>query len=529
MYQRQKLSADISQMLHSSHNPGSEFDKVLELIGEQIGVCRVYIFEDHPDGVHTSNTNEWCNSGVKSLKEEMQGVTYDSFPKFRERLIDKGFIICKNIDDLNLDLKEILAYQNVKSFCVLPLIVEKQFFGILGFDVCSGEYDWSDSLLHFLRTIASTLSNFIEKRIVMARLHSSEIRLNIAIESAGSGLWDWDVRTNRIFHNKNYFKLFDYNQGEFDDSFEAWRESIHPDDFESTIAKLNSHLEGLCESYEATYRIRCKGDRWKWVLDKGKVVERDQFGNPLRAVGIISDFSMQKEQELSLINLNNTKLKLFSIISHDLRGPVGNMIPILDLLTGDMELDEDQQKQFLNYLKSAALSTYELLNNLLMWSKSQSDTIRLSPDFLSLQEIINNNITLATTSARNKNISISITSVSPATIYADKESVNLVLRNLIFNAIKFTPEGGKIIINSFSADGFATVNVMDSGGGISQEKLNNIFSANNFISEKGTANETGTGLGLILCKDFIERNGGTIKAGNRDEGGSIFTFTLPLA
>lgn len=530
LYERQKLIADIAQMLHSSLSPKKDFNTVLSMIGEHSNVSRVYIFENNPDGKSSSNTFEWCNSGIEPVISKMQNVSFSETPGIKEEMISgKKHFFSKDLSNLNPKTIKFLKSQNIISILIYPLFVENQFHGFIGFDECIIQREWNNGIMDMLRSIANIISNFIEKSIVMERFRVNENRLNFAITSSNSGLWDWHPETNYVYYNQSYYQILGYNPGEYDNNFEFWQMTIHPEDRDSTKKLLFNHINGLSDSYEAIYRIVRKDKIWRWILDKGMVVERNKQGQATRVTGLVRDITDQKLQELKFRELNNTKDKLLSIISHDLKGPIGNMIPIIELLTNENDLQEEQREQFMEYLLTASKNTYQLLENLLLWSRSQTDSIKLKPKIISLYHIINNNIKLISTAAHNKEISISVESTEPLSIFADKDSVNLIIRNLLSNAIKFTPKGGKIIVTTKKQDKLVQIEVLDNGTGISQNILDNLFSDNNFISQNGTEQETGTGLGLILCKDFAERNGGTISANNRPEGGSIFTVKLPLA
>jgi PAS domain S-box-containing protein len=527
MYYGQKLISDITRLLHMSPDCQSDFENVLAMVGEHTGVSRVYIFKDDAGGATTSVKYEWCKSGVSPTKEDMQGISYSTFPGFKELLISNTakFFISDSLPD---SIKEITDLQNIITFMVAPLYVEGNYFGFIGFDECTHKRVWSEDITDLLESIASILSNFLEKDIVMNRLRTSEIRLKFAIDSAKEGLWDWDNRTGDTYYNDNYYLNLGYLPGEFKGVINSWADRIHPQERESVLETLQRHVSGETPFYEATYQLKRKDGSWMWVLDRGMVVKRDLEGNPLRTIGTNINITEHKETEIKLNEALRTKDKLFSIISHDLRGPVSNLLPMLDLLTGDIELDSDQRSQFINYIKEASRNTFELLENLLIWSKSQTGTISLSRDNFSLEEVLSKNIQLISAAARQKEITLALKISAPMNVFADKESVNLITRNLLTNAVKFTPKGGRITISTSSSAGFANIEISDTGSGIDESILAGLFSVNSFTGNNGYGNSSGSGLGLILCKDFVELNGGKIKAENIDGGGSRFTYTIPL-
>lgn len=226
-----------------------------------------------------------------------------------------------------------------------------------------------------------------------------------------------------------------------------------------------------------------------------------------------------------LERLNQVKDKFFSIISHDLRSPINALSGILDVMSrGGLSQAEfgEQTKE----LRIRFNHTRTLLNNLLDWTLLQMDKLSLQATQIDLSKIIDENIQLLA-SLQSKQISL-INKVHEASIaFADSNTINLVFRNLITNAIKFTNEGGTVIIDAQEKEKEWLVSVQDNGIGISKDVQHILFDKTSPYTTRGTANEKGTGLGLILCKEFIEKNGGRIWVESSDGKGSTFRFTIP--
>ena len=258
-------------------------------------------------------------------------------------------------------------------------------------------------------------------------------------------------------------------------------------------------------------------------------------GDVTHYVAVKEDITEKKKAEDDLISseaklkeANATKDKLFSIIAHDLRGPIGNFIPVLELLTGDPSLTEEERTDLMNGLVLGSKSAFILLENLLHWASSQSNRIKIVPAHYFINEILNRNIHLLSPAAFNKSINISLYSPKELSVYIDKESIDLVVRNLLSNSIKFTREGGEIVISTRESGDFIKVEVADNGVGIPNEIAENLFLSNSFYSTQGTNREKGSGLGLAMCRDFVERNGGKIHVESTLGQGSKFIFTLPV-
>ncbi len=232
-------------------------------------------------------------------------------------------------------------------------------------------------------------------------------------------------------------------------------------------------------------------------------------------------------QNHELQKLNAEKDKLFSIIAHDLRGPIGAFKQSLELITGKTLVDENMKNRLLGLLNVSANNVYNLLENLLNWAKNQADFINIEPRKFQLNQSIQENIELLLPLSSQKGITISANVDASCTVFADQDSVNLVLRNLISNAIKFTRVQGTIAITAIDAGSEIEIIVQDNGVGMEKELADNLFSSNTYYTSVGTNNEKGSGLGLVLCKDFVERNGGKIRVISILNEGSKFIFTLP--
>ena len=225
--------------------------------------------------------------------------------------------------------------------------------------------------------------------------------------------------------------------------------------------------------------------------------------------------------------LNTTKDKFFTIISHDLKSPFQSLLSSSELLATEIEsLSHEEIKSFSRGLNDNLRSLFGLLDNLLHWSMMQRNMLEYNPVNLNLNDAVIKIIGILNQSAMRKNISISNNVDTGIFVYADVDMLRSVIQNLLINAIKFTKSEGKIIISSLHKDGFVEVTVQDNGIGIEAEKASKLFNFSTMLTTNGTSGERGTGLGLPLCKEFIERNNGKIWVESKLGKGSKFTFTL---
>jgi len=234
----------------------------------------------------------------------------------------------------------------------------------------------------------------------------------------------------------------------------------------------------------------------------------------------------KSEQELRL--LNASKNKFFSIIAHDLKNPLHNVLGFSYLMHKDYDrFKEDERRKFASDIYQSTNNIFRLLQNLLEWSRSQTGNLNFSPAVVEYQRILDNSLSVLKTLAEQKNIVIKTGNDPELKIYGDPLMIETVLRNLINNAIKFTPEGGQIEVCAKESDGQTVISVSDTGIGISEEETQNLFRIDSKVKRKGTNNEDGTGLGLILCHEFVDKHNGKIWAESTPGKGSEFIFSLP--
>ncbi|MGM0582321.1 MAG: tetratricopeptide repeat-containing sensor histidine kinase [Bacteroidota bacterium] len=235
-----------------------------------------------------------------------------------------------------------------------------------------------------------------------------------------------------------------------------------------------------------------------------------------------------KAQNDELEDLNATKDKFFSIISHDLKGPLNSLTSFSGLLMNHTSsLSTEEIQMLAKDLDNSLKNLFALLENLLQWSRSQTGNIEFKAEEFDLTEMLNENKKLLDKQAENKNIDIEVKNSKPIKAIAHPNSITTVIRNLLSNAIKFTEDAGQIKMGVVEEKNRYVVKIADNGVGMPKEVANKIFRIDTKHSTQGTAKEKGTGLGLILCKEFIEKNGGEIWVKSEEGKGTIFSFSIP--
>lgn len=264
------------------------------------------------------------------------------------------------------------------------------------------------------------------------------------------------------------------------------------------------------------------------ALQKEKIRERNTELFRLNEE-IRSQSKKIKEKNQNLRVLNATKDKFFSIIAHDLRSPFNALLGLSEiLLKMHKKYSSEDREKIIESLNSSIVATYKLLENLLAWSLSQSGRIQFSPEKLKLNELLLDTMVDLQESANKKGIKIINTISKNEKIYADKNMIATVFRNLISNAIKFTNSGQRITLSikkQFDAK-FHEITIADTGVGIPKDKIDNLFCITRNTSTSGTDNEKGTGLGLIICKEFVEKHGGEIRVESVVNKGTTFSFSI---
>lgn len=223
-----------------------------------------------------------------------------------------------------------------------------------------------------------------------------------------------------------------------------------------------------------------------------------------------------------------TRDRLYSILAHDLKEPVGNIKVLLDFLTNEPEfLDQESSQDLLFRVKESANNVHELLEDFLFWSRMIKQDVYFNPSKVDLDLIIRENILLVKSLAATKDITLAYDVPEYTYTYADEYMLHTIIRNLLYNAIKFTEVEGKIEISTNEFEDFYEVVIQDNGIGISPQGIENIFLSDEVYSIDSKGKEGGNGLGLILCRDFVEKNGGEIWVESEKDKGSVFRFTLP--
>jgi len=360
----------------------------------------------------------------------------------------------------------------------------------------------------------------------------SEMKYRILVENSLQAMFI--MQDDKLLSaNKRLENLTMYSYSEMVKKGKDWLKTvIYPDDYKKATVLLKRMFSGKVVPEKNEFRVVRKDNKIRWVEALGTTIDYEGKKAILVVAVDITKYkeavTVLEESEEKLRQLNATKDKFFSIVAHDLKNPFNAIMGFSNLLSEAYDnFDEKQRKTFIRNISDATENTYKLLQNLLEWSRTQTQSIEYKPDAIDLNEIINNNISVLKSSATNKDITVTLKVPSNTTAFADENMTRTVIRNLLSNAIKFTRPGGKIEISASETGNYIEVCIADNGVGISKENQKKLFKIDKQFKSYGTSNEQGSGLGLILCKEFVEKNGGKIWVESKYGVGSKFKFTLP--
>mgnify|MGYP001065612583 CR=1 FL=1 len=521
-----------------------------------------------------------------------------------------------------------------------------------------------------LISVVSLLQDITEKKVAEQKLIDSEKRWRFALEGTGDGLWDWNLNTNEFYFSEQWSRMLGYEPGEVPHLYQEWEKKVHPDDLAVVLKNLMEHVSGDREIYLSEYRIRCKDGSYRWIMDRGKVLEYTVNGLPSRMIGIQSDIEERKkienalresetkyrvvvtalhdgiilqdkdsklitcnnaandllglsidqlsgnkpvysgwqiideagnslslndlphsislktgesvqdfvvgilktEQKITWISINSepiflkgsadpdlvvsslfdiskikatekrlqdsqteilklnaTKDRFLNIIGHDLKSPFMQLSELSKLIKVSIDKKNYEEVTIISdMIDKSAQTGYNLLINILDWSRSQTGKILVRPEVLKLSDLVLSTFRLLEPTAYQKKINL-VNRIAPTTeVFADENMVLTILRNLVSNAIKFSYPESDIYVSSFiDSDQFIAIVVEDQGMGIKESNQKRLFDQTQIFTSQGTNKEKGSGLGLLICKDFVEKNAGRIYLDSTEQKGTKFTFTLP--
>ncbi|GEM_PF-2613735 len=367
------------------------------------------------------------------------------------------------------------------------------------------------------------------------QLKGNHETLDLAIRATGAGIWDADLAQGDMHWSSEAYRLLGFQPNAFEISDRMVSSLVHPRERAHFNESFERFLKGADPNFKLETRFRCHDGSYRWIALYGRAM-RNNTGRAIRSTGLMLDIQDTKEFESRLAKqrdeldrLNTQKTKFFSILAHDLKNPFNSLIgfsALINLRLQDSDLDLTRIKDYATLIESSTHELHELLQNLLEWAQLQMDGQRFNPAIIDLHDAAEKTTRLFDGLAREKEITLH-NRVLRIKLHADPNMINAMLRNLVSNAIKFTGRGGTVTLSAFDDGEWVRLSVADTGVGIPADKLENLFQLGEKDSTLGTKGEKGTGLGLMLCKEYVEVHKGWIDAKSYPEHGTSFTVALP--
>ncbi len=377
----------------------------------------------------------------------------------------------------------------------------------------------------------------------VAQIEQSEQRLDMALQSGALGLWDWNLSLGTVINNDVWLQILGYSKQQMEQAFghglERWTCLVHPDDYEPVMALLKAHLNDEVGEYRAEYRMRNKDGQWLWVLDIGKVMQRDTNGEPTRVTGVLQDISERKAVETQIQQsrrdaelATQAKSEFLDSMSHEIRTPLNAIIGMAHLAL-DLPL-ERVQRDYIEKIDRAAKHLVGTINSVLDLSKIEAGKLSMEQVGFDLRELVDDVLLLVRQRAEEKalRLYLDIPASLPGRYVGDPLRLAQVLTNLVDNSIKFTETGhvciGVCLVRQWGDKARLCFSVTDTGVGLSDEQQTRLFNA--FVQADLSISRRygGSGLGLTISKKIVQMMQGDIEVRSTPGQGAVFKFSVQL-
>ena len=362
------------------------------------------------------------------------------------------------------------------------------------------------------------------------KLRISEERFQFALDASTAGIWDWDMVTNNVFYSSLSLKILELESADVFDDPERWDKIVHPDDLPKYYSDIQEHFDNKIPYYENYHRVMTSSGNYKWILDRGKVIKRDENGKPLRVIGTHTDVSLQKEKELELLKTmklysdQNSRLLNFShIVSHNLNTQAGNIKSILDFI--DADIDKQTISEMLEHLRTVSNDLNDTISNLTQIVKTQSN-INIAVVPLKICEYIEKTISTIKGYDKQKNVKIVNNVPKYLTLNFNPAYMESILLNFTTNAIKYAhPDRDPVIIFDFSIEpeGFKSLTITDNGLGIDLNVYGDLLFG---MYKTFHRHEEARGIGLYITKNQIEALKGSVSVKSQVGVGTSFKIVF---
>tara|TARA_B100001939_G_scaffold348199_1_gene373722 strand:- start:11274 stop:13010 length:1737 start_codon:yes stop_codon:yes gene_type:complete len=363
-------------------------------------------------------------------------------------------------------------------------------------------------------------------------LFRSKERLELVLEGTRLGMWDWNPQTNEVHFDQRWAEMLGYDITEIEMKLDSWQSRVHPDDLAACFEDIQAHMDGRRDFYENIHRMKHRDGHWVYILDRGRIVEWDEDGKPVRFTGTHTDISREKNAQMAAAEASRAKSIFLASMSHELRTPIHGMLGMAELL--DRGVSKAEQSQYLAYIQDAGKSLLRLISDILDVSRFETNSIDIRPSDFALRKHLEDTVELHRKQFNEKGITLELEIEEDTSQYIRADPIRLrqIISNLINNALKFTARGEvRVQARTLSVDESQydlMISVMDTGEGIHAEHLDQIFDLFVQAPESRSELHEGVGLGLSICKSLVEKMGGSIEASSEVGSGSRFSFKIPV-
>ncbi len=558
--QMQELVFAISSLFVSASNNyiQNKLFQALYLSGEffQADRCSFFRFTDQMAQFYLES--QWCREGINQSFSLNQMFDSSSFPRWIEQLNKKTAIVTSDINELPKEAsfeKEALLALGVKSLVTIPVFIQDQIIGFLGFDFIKQKVDFSPDQISMLRLISNILADAIEKNIAETALNESlkaskqmAARYKAFIDATNTGAWEYNGETGHLWCSSHYFSMLgrdplNYQSNDIANAEAIWEALIHPDDYPKAFESFKNYLQHPNDTYQQVYRMKHINGSYLWILSRGQAIPNENEKKLPIVIGTHIDITDQKQFEQTIIEKNKELEAYLYVTSHDLRSPLVNIQgfssrlekqtlnllqqiesnnfpanqtePMLDILNNKIP-------QSLNYIFSSVRKMDSLINGLLLISRT--GRIKLNPVSIDMNQLISKIIAAHKFQLDEINAEIDISPLPPC--FGDENLINQLFSNLIDNAIKYRKQNApfQLSVSGNSNNNISTYSVCDNGIGISEHNQKKIWDV--FYRVDPKISTSGEGIGLNLALKIIEKHKGKIWAQSEFGKGSCFFIQL---
>ncbi len=397
-----------------------------------------------------------------------------------------------------------------------------------------GEIRWIESLGEVIYDdngrpvrLIGTAQDCSERVRAQEQIARDRRRLELALEAGELGFWDWNIATGEVQFGGEWAHMLGYELSEIEPHVRAWEQLVHPDDMPAIQVALQRHMEGSAPVYETEHRLKHKNGSWIWVLDRGRIVERDETGNPTRAIGIHANITLQRSIQEQLSEADRRKDEFLATLAHELRNPLAPIRTGLAIMKRDPSSQAASQAR--EIMERQLSHMVRLIDDLLDVSRITLGRLRLKKEKVSVRTILEMAVEASKPAIEAGHHTLTYTIPEQEIVmYADPTRLAQTVSNLLNNAAKYTPDHGRIDLRVGLSHSDIEIVVEDNGLGIPREMQDKVFQLFGQINRTLDRAQGGLGIGLALVRNLIELHGGTVTASSEGPGkGSTFTILLP--